>query len=112
MEFDIEFDGETLVVDLEGMDDFVLDMQGLESEMEELGRELEVEMGDLARELEDLGREIEAEFGDLQRDFGDADWDELSSEEREEIERRVEDAMRGLEERLSRLGDRRFGGRV
>ena len=61
--------------------------------------------------MDDVARELEAELGDLERDFEGADWDELSSEEREEIERRVEDAMRRLEERLSRIGTRRSGGR-
>lgn len=115
MQFDIEFDGETLVVDVEGMEDFVIDMREFEAEMEELGRELELEIEELGQELElemdDLARELEAELGDLERDFEGADWDELSSEEREEIERRVEDAMRRLEERLSRIGTRRSGGR-
>ena len=121
LEFDVEFDGETLVIDLEGMEDFTIDMRGLESEMEELGRELErefgelekeleFEMGDLERELEGLGRELEAQFGDLERDFGDAGWEELSSEERDQIERRVEEAMRTLQDRLSRIGDRSPGG--
>ena len=112
--FGREFDGETLVINLDGMEDLTIDMRGLEAEMEELGRELEREFGELERELElemrDLGRELEAEFGDLERDVGDAEWEELSSEERDQIERRVEEAMRSLTDRLSRIGDRPSGG--
>lgn len=108
-----DFDSETLVIDLEGMEDFRIDLRGIEPQMEKLGRqlewefdELEVEMGGLECDLEGLGRELEAEFGDLERDFGDAEWEQLSSEEPVLIERRVEEAMRTLKDRLSRIGDR------
>ena len=81
----VEFDGENMMLDIEGMEQLHFNMRELEEQLEGLGLRIEGELAD--------------ELGQLDRDIGP------------EVERRIEDAMRELEERLSRMDvDRRRGG--